>query len=112
VGADGRVVGHAMYVRTGPEDADVAIAVADELQGKGLGTILVGQLAEAANANRIASFQTEVLPQNHRMIEVFRESGFPMAMRSEPGAIVAELPRPLSRPRGWRAEPAARPWSS
>ena len=33
-----------------------------------------------------------MLPQNHRMIEVFRESGFPVEVRSVPGSIHVELP--------------------
>ena len=40
------------------------------------------------------------MPQNHRMIEVFRESGFPVETSSEPGAIRVELPTSLRRERG------------
>jgi GNAT superfamily N-acetyltransferase len=42
------IVGHGFYAVTGPAHAEVAFAVADELQGHGLGTILLGQLAQAA----------------------------------------------------------------
>ena len=97
VATSGRdVVGHAVYLRTDGDRAESAFAVADALQGRGLGTNLLGQLAEAAAENGIRVFEAEVLPQNHRMIEVFRESGFPIEMRSEPGLIRIEFPTSLT----------------
>lgn len=94
-GEDGRLVGHSAYYRTSDSGAEVAFAVADELQGRGLGTILLAHLAEMAEEHGIATFEAEVLPQNHRMIEVFRESGFPVEVRSVPGSIHIELPTSL-----------------
>jgi GNAT superfamily N-acetyltransferase len=49
-GAPAQVVGHAMYVEIEPRKAELALAVADTYQGRGVGTILLGQLAEAAAA--------------------------------------------------------------
>ena len=90
------VVGHAVYLRTAPDRAEVALAVADAMQGHGLGTLLVGQLAEVAHAHAIPLFEAQVLPENRRMLDVFRESGFPVAMRAEPGVIVVEFPTSLT----------------
>src|SRR3989440_5732797 len=81
------VVGHAIYILSGEGRAEVAFAVADHFQGHGLGTILLAHLAEAATENGIRVFEARVLAENHRMIEVFRESGFPVRMRAEPGEI-------------------------
>ena len=92
-----RVVAHAVYLRTAPDRAEVALAVADDLQGHGLGTLLVGQLAEVAHDHGIPSFEAQVLPENRRMIEVFRESGFPVSMQAEPGAIVVHFPTSLTQ---------------
>jgi acetate---CoA ligase (ADP-forming) len=89
---DDSVVGQGLYFGDGPDDAEVAFAVADHLQGKGLGTLLLAHLAEVASENGISVFWAEVMPQNHRMLEVFRESGFPVETSSEPGAIRVELP--------------------
>ena len=36
------------------------------------------------------------MPENHRMIEVFRESGFPVEMSLAPGTIQVELPTSFS----------------
>ena len=91
-GAGGRVVGHALYIKSGAGRAEVAFAVADSLQGRGLGTQLVECLAEHACENGLETFEAQVLPANHRMVEVFRESGFPVRVRSEPGLLQIEFP--------------------
>jgi acetyl coenzyme A synthetase (ADP forming)-like protein len=95
-GGDESLVGHGAYVRSAPGRAEVAFAIADEMQGQGLGTILLAHLAEVAEENGISLFVAEVLPQNHRMVEVFRESGFPVEIASIPGAIEVQLPTSFS----------------
>ena len=47
-GANERVVGHAFYAELEANRAEVAFTIADDFQGRGLGTILLGQLAEVA----------------------------------------------------------------
>ena len=95
-GTEKAIVGHAMYVAIDPGKAELALAVADSYQGRGLGTILLGQLAEAASQAGIQVLEAVVRPENHRMLEVLRESGFPIQSRSEPGEIHAELPTELT----------------
>ena len=90
------IVGHAMYITIEPGKAELALAIADEYQGRGLGTILLGQLAEAASAAGIQVLEAVVRPENHRMLEVLRDSGFPVKSRSEPGEVHAEFPTALS----------------
>jgi acetyl coenzyme A synthetase (ADP forming)-like protein len=96
VGAHAQIVGHAMYVKTDPRKAELALAVADAYQGRGLGTILLGQLAEAAAAAGIDVLEAVVRPENHRMLQMLRESGLPVHARSEPGEVHAELPTRMS----------------
>ncbi len=72
------IVAHAAYERIGDDRAEVAFEVADSLRGRGLGTILMAHLAEGARSEGVATFSAEVLPENRRMLEVFRESGFPV----------------------------------
>ncbi|HXS48070.1 MAG TPA: GNAT family N-acetyltransferase [Solirubrobacterales bacterium] len=95
-GADHRPIGHGTYIEIGEGKAEVAFAVADELQGHGLGTILLAHLAEAASDNGFATFLAEVLPQNQRMIEMFRESGFPVEIASSAEGLRVEFPTSLS----------------
>jgi acetyl coenzyme A synthetase (ADP forming)-like protein len=83
----GRIVGHAMYGRSKPDTVEVAFAVADDLQGFGLGTVMLAHIAAAAAANGFEILEAEVLPENHRMLEVFSESGFPLEIRAEPGVV-------------------------
>lgn len=95
-GADREIVGHAMYVSIDHGKAELALAVADDFQGRGLGTILLGQLAEAAGGAGFEVLEAIVRPENHRMLELLRESGFPIHTRTEPGEIHAELPTALT----------------
>lgn len=96
VGTDERVVGHALYAPCGEGRAEVAFAVAHDFQGRGLATILLGQLAGAAAANGIEIFQALVLPENQKMLQVLRESGFPLKIQHEWGTIEATFPTSLT----------------
>ena len=60
---DGEPVGIARLAREG-DVAEVAFAVADEWQGKGVGTLLVERLAEDARAAGITRFRADVRPDN------------------------------------------------
>ena len=88
----GAVVGHAMYASRQPGRAEAAFTVDDSLQGHGIGSIMLTHLAAAAHDNGISTFEALVLPENRAMIGVFRDSGFPAAVRSEPGEIHVEFP--------------------
>jgi acetate---CoA ligase (ADP-forming) len=90
------VVAHAVWLRTGADRAEVAFSVADAYQGRGVGTILLGHLAESAAEIGISTFEARVLPENNRMIEVFRESGFPIHSRSELGDVLVDFPTSLT----------------
>jgi acetate---CoA ligase (ADP-forming) len=90
------LVAHATYVQSRLDRAEIAFAIAEPFQGRGLGTLLLAHLAQAAQENGINVFEARVLPENHRMIEVFRESGFPVATQSEPGEIFVEFPTALT----------------
>jgi len=91
-----RVIAQASYIRIDPRRAEVAFLVADDYQGQGLSTIMLAHLAAAADAESIGTFVADVLPANHRMIETFRQSGFPVELRSEPGVIKIEFPTSIS----------------
>ena len=67
------------------------MSVSDELQGSGLGSLLVGSLVDAAYEAGIGMLEAQVLPENHRMIDVFRKTGFPISIRAKPGAVSVEI---------------------
>jgi acetate---CoA ligase (ADP-forming) len=91
-----RIVGHAYYGAVGPRRGEAGFAVGDEMQGRGLGTILVGQLAADAAAAGIEEFEATILAENHQMLDVFRDSGFPIRTLSGSGEIRIEFPTSLS----------------
>lgn len=95
VGAEPTIVAQAGYVRNHGDRAEVAFAVADTFQGRGISTILLGQLAEIAHALGITTFEASVLSENHRMIGVFRESGFKVSTHAQAGVIEMEFPTSL-----------------
>ncbi len=99
-GPERRIVAHAAYVRTGSGAAggraEVAFLVADAWQGHGIATLLLAHLAAAAQEQEIETFTAEVLPHNHRMVEVFRDSGFPVEICSSGEVLEIELPTSLS----------------
>jgi acetate---CoA ligase (ADP-forming) len=95
-GTPGQIVAHASYVRIDEHRAEVAFLVADAWQGRGISTIMLAHLAAVADSRGITTFTAQVLPANHRMIDVFRQSGFPIDRHSTRDAIEIELPTSLS----------------
>ena len=67
--ADGKIVGHAMYVRLGDgTEAEMAIVVEDEWQSKGVGKSLLSELAQRARPRGVETFTAEVLATNRPML--------------------------------------------
>jgi acetyl coenzyme A synthetase (ADP forming)-like protein len=94
VGAvDGRVVGLGTYARLRePRDAEVAFVVADEYQGRGIGTRLLEQLAALAARRGIERFTATVLPDNRAMLSVFAAAGFEVEREYAGGAVELAFP--------------------
>ena len=74
------IIGHAMYVRLGDSsEAEMAIIVEDGWQSKGVGKLLLSELAERARLRGIETFTGEVLRKNRRMLglaAVFAETDY------------------------------------
>jgi acetyl coenzyme A synthetase (ADP forming)-like protein len=88
-----RVVAVANYVRLrDPSLAEVAFAVADAHQRRGIGTRLLEQLAARAAAVGIERFVAEVLPDNRDMVGVFEAAGFELTRELEGGELEVEFP--------------------
>jgi acetyl coenzyme A synthetase (ADP forming)-like protein len=88
-----RIVSLAEYARLrDPRVAEVAFAVADDLQGRGVATRLLEQLALRAAQTGIERFVAEVLAENSAMLSVFRDAGFELARTLEGGAMEVTFP--------------------
>jgi acetyl coenzyme A synthetase (ADP forming)-like protein len=93
VAGEERIVAVAEFMRLRDEtSAEVAFAVADELQGRGLGTRLLEQLASRAAAAGIERFVADVLPENAAMLAVFRDAGFEVARELDGGEFEVRFP--------------------
>ncbi|NMR19376.1 GNAT family N-acetyltransferase [Cellulomonas fimi] len=86
-----QIIGVARYDRVGPDAAEVAFNIADAHHGRGLGSVLLEHLAAAARERGVRRFTAEVLPQNGRMIAVFREAGFDVAQTVDDGVVTVSF---------------------
>ena len=78
LGPDGAFIGVARYACAvgETETADVAFAVADAWQGRGIGTALAALLVEHARANGIVRLQAMTLPENAPARKLLGRTGF------------------------------------
>ena len=88
-----RIVAVADYVRLRDRAAaEVAFAVADAYQGRGVGTRLLEQLAARAAEQGIERFVAEVMSANTRMMRVFEDAGFEVTRTLEGGETEVTVP--------------------
>jgi acetyl coenzyme A synthetase (ADP forming)-like protein len=92
----GDVVAQASYDRITDDRAEVGFTVTDSFQGRGLGTLLLKRLAEAASDDGVAVFEADVLADNNKMLDLFRESGLRITMKSEPGKVRVQFPTSIT----------------
>src|SRR4051794_12707145 len=71
----GQLVGVARYVRTGPGEAEPAMVVADDWQGRGVATTLLDRLVDRALDQGIATFKAPVLAGNKSAVRVLSRLG-------------------------------------
>lgn len=79
-------------LREDPEVAEVAIVVADDYQGRGLGTILLAALLHTARARGIRVFRNYVLEQNDEMLSLLGQLG---AISNPIGGGMYEVDMPI-----------------
>lgn len=85
------VVGHAGYWLTVDREAEMAIAVADRLRSRGLGSILLAALAGYAQRSGVEVFQMDVLLENYPILRLLMRSGFPLRTVTLHGVVTCEL---------------------
>jgi ribosomal protein S18 acetylase RimI-like enzyme len=88
----GRMVGEARYATAEPGGrvADFAVAVADEWQGRGVGSRLAARLVETARGNGITLLTAIALSENRAAQRLLRRLGFRYA-GSDGSALAYEL---------------------
>ena len=75
-----------------PRRAEVAFAVADAHQRRGIGAVLLGHLAEIARAQGVEEFEADVLGENNAMLAVFARSGYRVSRALEDGVFHLTFP--------------------
>ena len=86
------VLGTARFVRlrSDPEKAEVAFEVADDHQGRGIATLLLGAIGVAASSAGVAVLVATVLVDNAPMRAVFDKVGASSSF-GDPGEIHVEM---------------------
>ena len=81
------IIGVGRYDKVDASTAEVAFNISDHYHGKGIGSILLEHLAAIGFEAGVTKFVAEVLPQNRKMINVFKEAGYGVKHRLEDGVI-------------------------
>jgi GNAT superfamily N-acetyltransferase len=87
--------------------AEIAFAVADDMHGRGVGTLLLEHLVSAACRQGVRTFTGPVLAENAEMLKVFADAGLSARRQMEDGVIefACDLPQG-ARPGGVSASGA------
>ena len=83
----GKIIGIGRYDEIGQQTAEVAFNISDHMHGKGIGSVLLEHLALIGYELGVTRFVAEVLPQNRKMLNVFKEAGYVLRHRLEDGVI-------------------------
>jgi acyl-CoA synthetase (NDP forming)/RimJ/RimL family protein N-acetyltransferase len=83
----GDIIGVGRFERMDPDTAEVAFVIRDDVQGRGVGSLLLEHLAAAGRERGYRKFIAEVLPQNGRMLATFRLAGFVVDQGTSDGVV-------------------------
>lgn len=82
----GEIIGVLRFDRApGTTAAEYAAVVADRWQGRGLGTSMSKALLDSARARGVKTLTADVLPENARMLRLFRDLGNPVTVNYTQG---------------------------
>ena len=100
----GEVVGCGSFEVTddGSRSAEVAMAVADDVHSRGVGTLLLEHLISLARSRGVRAFTAETLAENALMLQVFADAGLPVHRALSDGVYELTFPLPAgeaARPR-------------
>jgi RimJ/RimL family protein N-acetyltransferase len=92
----GEGIGVARFIRSpqDPELAELAVAVTDDWQGRGVGTALLHRLCERAREEGVRRFSASILAENRPMLELAEELGAVVVKRRGLGEVDLEVELP------------------
>lgn len=98
------LLGDARFIRlpADPECADVAVTIADEIQGKGAGSLMMLALARRAHDEGIRRFSAVISPSNEASVRMLQRAGTVIRDEYADGLreIEVELDPPVEIPDG------------
>jgi acetyl coenzyme A synthetase (ADP forming)-like protein len=86
-----QIIAAGSYAAHDPITAEIAMAVDDRFQGKGIGTLLLERLALLAAMNGFRRFWAVTMAENKPMLDVFRNSGFELHTKAVDGYVEIDL---------------------
>ena len=111
VSADGEIEGVARYIAASGASsvAEVAVTIADEWQGRGVGSALLARLMGRARDEGIDTFTASCFANNREMLMLFRELGKEVEILGQSGGVIeVEIELPTTAPvRGAPVSPPA-----
>ncbi len=99
--------GVARFVRLDdrPDAAEAAIAVIDEMQGRGLGSLLFQRLVSAARERGVERIVSTVLGSNKPMLQILREMCIETEHNIDEGIVTTEFELPSLSPENPHDQP-------
>lgn len=91
VGGTPSIIATGSYMATEQSAVEIAMAVEDSFQGKGLGTLLLERLALLAVHHGITHLWAITLAHNKRMIDLLRHSGFQVKEKADGAYVEIDL---------------------
>jgi len=93
---DGQVIGTGSYevASDGSRSAEIAMAVADDMHGRGVGTLLLEHLVSLARGQGVRTFVAETLSENALMMQVFADAGLRARRALVGGVYEVSFPLP------------------
>ena len=93
---EGQVVGCGSYevAADGSRSAEVAMAVADDMHRRGVGTLLLEHLVSLARSRGVRAFVAETLSENALMMQVFADAGLGAHRALVDGVYEVSFPLP------------------
>ncbi len=91
-----KIVAEADYKTKGPDTGHVGVIVADALQRKGLGTILLAQVSQSAADSGITTFTITTPATTHYKLDFVEEMGYPTQVGAPPGFVQLTFPTSIT----------------
>jgi acetyltransferase len=83
------ILGVGRFSAITPVEAEAAVLVSDQWQGRGLGTELLASVARVARAEKFKKLSGEILRDNLATQAIFRKAGFQLQPMEDPSSVFA-----------------------